>query len=82
MAASIGLASRLQITIRPLFIRLISFASSSTSRCLLMAGNEMPKGAAISPTLNSARLAIAARMPRRVGSARAENIESRDCIII
>jgi hypothetical protein len=70
------------MTIRPLFIRLTSFASSSTSRCLLMAGSEMPNGAAISPTVNSGRLAMAARMARRVGSARAENTESRDCIII
>lgn len=70
------------MTIRPLFFRPISFASSSTSRCLLIAGSEIPKGAAISPTLNSGRLAMAARMARRVGSAKAENTESRDCMII
>jgi hypothetical protein len=70
------------MTIRPLFIRVTNFASSSTSRCLLMAGNEMPNGAAISPTLNFWRLASAARMARRVGSARAEKVESSACVII
>jgi hypothetical protein len=70
------------MTIRPLFTRDSNIASSSTSRCLLMAGNEMPKGAAISPTLNSGRLAKAARMARRVESASAENVVSSACVII
>jgi hypothetical protein len=76
MAASIGAGSSRHNTVRPLLARTSSRADSSTSRCLLTAGSEMPKGAAISPTLISARAVRAARIDRRVGSAKAENVAS------
>jgi hypothetical protein len=82
MAASIGPGFKRQITIRPVFARTSKSAFSSTSRCLLIAGSEMPKGAAISPTLISGLCARNFNISRRVGSESAENVESSVRIII
>jgi hypothetical protein len=47
-----------------------------------MAGSEMPKGAAISPTLISGLCARNFNISRRVGSESAENVESSVRVII
>lgn len=58
--------------VRPCRSRASRAAFSSTSICLLTAGSDMAKGAAISPTLSSLPCASIARMARRVSSERAE----------
>ena len=71
-----GLASRSQRTTRPSFERATRPASSSTRRCFMKPGSDMPCGAASSLT---ARLPPASdsSTPRRVGSASAEKTRSR-----
>ena len=60
---------------RPRFRRESNAACSSTWRCLEIAGAETRKGLASSPTEASPRDSLA-RMLRRIGSARAENVAS------
>ena len=66
-----GSAESSQLTTRPSFSRAIRPASSSTRRCFMNPGSDMPCGAASSLT---PRLPPASESstPRRVGSASAE----------
>ena len=45
-----GAAANWQVTVRPIFLRVIRPASDSTSRCFMTAGSEMEKGRASSLT--------------------------------
>ena len=45
-----GAAANWQVTVRPIFLRVIRPASDSTSRCFMMAGNEIENGRASSLT--------------------------------
>jgi hypothetical protein len=78
MASSIGPAFSRHATVRPIFVRVISPASESTSRCFMTAGNDIVNGSAswltdiVSFSLSRIRIA------RRVGSDRAPKVRSRD----
>jgi hypothetical protein len=77
MACSMGSAVNRQVTVRPFFVRVMSPAPDSTSRCFMIAGSDMGKGSASSLT-DSALLASSwASNARRVGSARAAKVRSR-----
>ena len=71
-----GAASSSQLTTLPSFERSMRPASSSTRRCFMKPGSDMPCGAASSLT---PRLPPASESstPRRVGSASALNTRSR-----
>ncbi len=71
-----GAAESSQLTTRPSFERSMRPASSSTRRCFMNPGSDMPCGAASSLT---PRLPPASESstPRRVGSASAANTLSR-----
>ena len=71
-----GLASRSQRTTRPSFERATRPASSSTRRCFMKPGSDMPCGSASSETAWLPRPS-ASSTPRRVGSASAPNTRSR-----
>ncbi len=62
---------------RPSFLRASRPAFSSTARCFEIAGSDMAKGRASSPTEEPGACASRARIARRVGSARAANVASR-----
>ena len=71
-----GAAESSQLTTRPSFERSIRPASSSTRRCFMKPGNDMPCGAASSLTPRLPPESESST-PRRVGSASAENTRSR-----
>src|SRR5665809_32800 len=77
MACSIGAAANWQMTVRPVFLRVIRPASDSTSRCFMMAGRDMGNGWASSLTETFSRTSSCAMRARRVGSASAAKVRSR-----
>ena len=77
MAFSIGSGVSSQATMRPVLVRLISPASDSTSRCFITAGILIAKGRANSVIESASSRSSRARIARRVGSARAENVSVR-----
>jgi len=81
MAPCIGAADSRQCTVRPVFLRSISFARTNTSRCFITAGSEMPNGSAICVIASPSSRARRSRMARRVGSASAANAVSSWIII-
>jgi hypothetical protein len=76
MACSIGPAFSRQITVRPVFLRVTSPASDSTSRCFTIAGSDTANGRASSLTEMLSCSSSRANNARRVGSARAANMRS------
>lgn len=62
---------------RPVFVRAISPASESTSRCFRIAGSDIGNGSASSLTDRPGLSASRTTSARRVGSARAANVRSR-----
>jgi hypothetical protein len=77
MARRIGVAVRRQATTRPVFSRATRPASESTSRCFMIAGNDIANGCASSLTDRLSRPESRASSARRVGSASAANVWSR-----
>lgn len=77
MAVSIGAALSAQLTVRPVFVRVINPASESTSRCFMMAGNDMAKGCASSLIDRRSLSPSRAIRARRVGSDRAAKVRSK-----
>jgi len=77
MACRIGAAVSLHATTRPVFSRATRPASESTSRCFMIAGNDMANGCANSLTDRLSRPDSRASSARRVGSASAANVWSR-----
>src|SRR5207245_2370670 len=75
-APRIGSSIRRQWRIRPCFVRTSSPASSSTERCLEIAGSDISNGSASSPTEASPRVSRST-IARRVGSARAPKVAPR-----
>lgn len=70
-----GSADSSQLTTRPSFSRAMRPASSSTRRCFMKPGSDIPDGAASSLTAQLPP-ASASSTPRRVGSASAEKTRS------
>ena len=66
--------------VRPSTTRTIAPASSSTFRCLLIAGLDTPKSRVASPTLSSP-VVRRSTMPRRIGCEHAENVRSRALLL-
>jgi len=77
MALSIGVALSRHDTVRPVLVRATNPASASTSRCFMIAGNDIGNGRASSLTDTSSCSPRRARIARRVGSASAPNVRSR-----
>jgi len=77
MACSMGSAVNLQVTVRPVLVRVMSPAPDSTSRCFMIAGSDMGNGLASSLTVSALRSSSWASRARRVGSARAAKVRSR-----
>jgi hypothetical protein len=71
-----GAAASRQVTLRPAFVRVIRFASDSTSRCFMIAGNDIANGVAISLIESASCSFRRARIARRVGSASAAKVRS------
>lgn len=76
MACSMGSVVNRQVTVRPVFLRVMSPASDSTLRCFRIAGSDMSNGAASSLTESACFNSSCARSARRVGSARAAKVRS------
>jgi hypothetical protein len=76
MASSIGAALSMQLTVRPVLVRATSPASLSTSRCFMIAGNDMANGLASSLTERPSLSLNRASSARRVGSERAAKVRS------
>jgi hypothetical protein len=77
MASSIGPAVSWHATVRPIFLRLTSPASESTSRCFMIAGSDTGKGRASSLTDRLSSSLSRAISARRVGSASAAKVRSK-----
>jgi hypothetical protein len=77
MACSMGSAVNRQVTVRPVFARVMSPASDSTLRCFMIAGIDMANGSASSLTESALRSSSCASSARRVGSASAAKVRSR-----
>ncbi len=77
MASSIGAGVSRQATVRPVFARLTSPASESTSRCFMIAGSDIGNGFASSLTDTLSCSPSRAISARRVGSASAAKVRSR-----
>ncbi len=77
MACRIGVAVSRHATTRPVFSRATRPASESTSRCFMIAGNDIANGCASSLTDRLSRLDSRASSARRVGSASAAKVWSR-----
>src|SRR5680860_851435 len=77
MACSMGSALNRQVTVRPVFLRVMSPASDSSLRCFRIAGSDMANGSASSLTDSALRSSSRASSARRVGSARAAKVRSR-----
>jgi hypothetical protein len=73
-----GAAVNRHATVRPVFVRLISPASESTSRCFMIAGNDTGNGRASSLTETLSRSPSWASSARRVGSASAAKVRSKE----
>lgn len=71
-----GAGASRHATVRPVFVRVTSPASDSTSRCFITAGSDISNGAASSLTDRSCCPERRASIARRVGSASAENVRS------
>ena len=71
-----GAAVNRHATVRPVFVRLISPASESTSRCFMIAGSDIGNGRASSLTETLLSSPSRARSARRVGSASAAKVRS------
>jgi hypothetical protein len=74
MASFMGSEQSLTVTVRPVFARVMSPASSSTSRCFITAGSLIANGLASSLTEALSWRASRARIARLVGSARAAKV--------
>jgi hypothetical protein len=79
MASSIGGELSLQLTVRPLFCRVTSPASDSTSRCFITAGSDIENGRASSLIDRLSSPDSRATSARRVGSESAANVRSSAC---
>jgi hypothetical protein len=79
MASSIGGELSLQLTVRPLFCRVTSPASDSTSRCFITAGSDIENGRASSLIDRLSSPDRRATRARRVGSESAANVRSSAC---
>lgn len=77
MACSMGSAVSRQVTVRPVFLRVIRPASDNTLRCFRIAGSDIWNGSASSLTESVLSLSNWARSARRVGSARAAKVRSK-----
>lgn len=73
-----GAAVNWQATVRPVFVREISPASDSTSRCFMTAGSDIANGRASSliDTLSFSTNRV--MISRRVGSASAAKVRSSE----
>ena len=71
-----GAAANWQVTVRPIFLRVIRPASDSTSRCFMTAGNEIENGRASSLTDIASSRSSWAINARLVGSASAAKVRS------
>ena len=80
MACSMGAADKRHATVRPVFARVISPASHSTSRCFMMAGSDTGNGRASSLTETESCAPSRASSARRVGSASAAKVRSSGCV--
>lgn len=76
VASSSAWGASSQCTLRPCLARSTNPASSSTRRCFMKPGSDMPCGPASSLTVAGPRLSCSST-PRRVLSARAQNTRSR-----
>ena len=76
MACPMGSAVRRQVTVRPVFLRVMRPASESTLRCFKTAGSDISNGSASSLTESALLASNCARSARRVGSARAAKVRS------
>jgi hypothetical protein len=76
IACSIGAAVNRHATVRPVFVRLIRPASESTSRCFMIAGNDIANGCASALTERLGWSPSRASSARRVGSASAAKVRS------
>lgn len=73
-----GAALSRQVTVRPVFERVISPASDKTSRCFMIAGRDTGNGLANSLTDWLSRSPSWARRARRVGSLSAAKVRSSE----
>jgi hypothetical protein len=71
-----GSAFSRHVTVRPCFARTINPASESTSRCFMIAGNDIGNGRASSLTETLSSSPRRAMSARRVGSASAAKVRS------
>jgi hypothetical protein len=76
MAFSIGAPLSVQLTVRPVFVRVMRPASDSTSRCFITAGNDIENGRASSLTEKLERSPSRAISARRVESESAAKVRS------
>lgn len=76
MASSMGPALSWHATVRPVFVRVISPASESTSRCFMIAGSDIANGSANWLTEIASRSLRRSRIARRVGSDSALKVRS------
>src|SRR5829696_10553995 len=72
-----GPAVSWHVTVRPVFVRSMSPASESTSRCFMMAGSDTGNGFASSLTESGSCASSRASRARRVGFAKAAKVRSR-----
>jgi len=81
VTSSIGAAVSRHATVRPVFLRAISPASDSTSRCFMIAGSDTANGRASSLTDRLASSPSRAMSARRVGSASAAKVVSSGSVL-